>query len=93
MLFNGLPDIALGFFNGSRRFFPNKIFKRKIQIQLRDPGLLYVDISDTLYSNGFMKRFEWDERKNAILKRNRGVSFEDALLEISEGRLMNMMEN
>lgn len=40
-----------------------------------------------------MKRFEWDERKNAILKRNRGVSFEDALLEISEGRLLNMMEN
>jgi uncharacterized DUF497 family protein len=40
-----------------------------------------------------MKRFEWDERKNAVLKRNRGVSFEDALLEISEGRLLNMMEN
>lgn len=40
-----------------------------------------------------MKRFEWDERKNAVLKRERGVSFEDVLLEISEGRLMNVMEN
>lgn len=46
-----------------------------------------------MYSNMAVKRFEWDERKNAVLKRGRGVSFEDVLLEMAEGRLLNVMEN
>lgn len=40
-----------------------------------------------------MKSFEWDEKKNAVLLRDRSVSFEDVLTEMAEGRLLNVMEN
>ena len=33
----------------------------------------------------------WDEKKNALLKKMRGVSFEDAVEEILAGRLLNLV--
>jgi uncharacterized DUF497 family protein len=35
--------------------------------------------------------FEWDESKNEQLKTQRGVSFEDVFLAISENRLLNIL--
>lgn len=36
-------------------------------------------------------KFEWNEDKNAQLKRERDVCFEDVLLAISEGRLLDIL--
>ncbi len=37
-----------------------------------------------------MKFFDWDEEKNEQLKRERGVSFEEVLVAIEEGRLLDI---
>ena len=44
-----------------------------------------------MYSNRVVRRFEWDEKKNNILKKDRGVSFEDVLQEMAEGRLLDVL--
>jgi uncharacterized DUF497 family protein len=36
-------------------------------------------------------QFEWDEAKNEQLKTQRGVSFEDVFLAISENRLLDIL--
>jgi len=46
-----------------------------------------------LYSNIVMKSFKWSERKNKILQAGRGVSFEDVMEEIAEGRVLDMLVN
>ncbi len=40
-----------------------------------------------------MKVIEWDEEKNQKLKAERGISFEDALLHIMEGDLLDVIEH
>lgn len=36
-------------------------------------------------------KYEWDEEKNLILKKERNVSFEEVLLALSEGRLLDVL--
>ena len=40
-----------------------------------------------------MKRLEWNEEKNAFLKIQRGVSFEDVQVAIAEDRLLGVIEH
>lgn len=40
-----------------------------------------------------MKFFDWDEAKNSILKETRGVSFEEVVLSISTGGLLDTVEH
>ena len=40
-----------------------------------------------------MKYFDWDREKNELLKIERGVSFENVLVAISEGRLLDLLEH
>lgn len=35
------------------------------------------------------KSYKWSEEKNQLLKRNRGVCFEDVFIAIKEGRLLD----
>ncbi len=37
--------------------------------------------------------FEWDETKNATLKRERGICFEDAVIAIQNGKLLAIKEH
>lgn len=39
----------------------------------------------------FQKRFAWDEAKNHWLKRSRGVAFEDVLIGISRGDVVDLI--
>jgi len=36
---------------------------------------------------------DWDDEKNRQLKRERGVGFEDVLIAISEGRILDILEH
>lgn len=36
-------------------------------------------------------RFAWDEEKNATLRKQRGVSFEEVVVAISEGRILDIL--
>lgn len=40
-----------------------------------------------------MKYFEWSLEKNALLKLEREVSFEDVIIAISEGKLLDIVEH
>jgi len=40
-----------------------------------------------------VKQFKWNVAKNAWLKKNRGISFEDILLDIQNGKLLDKVEN
>lgn len=40
----------------------------------------------------WVKQFKWDSDKSAWLKKNRGISFEDILLDIRNGKLLDMVE-
>jgi len=40
-----------------------------------------------------MKYFDWDPQKNKELKEKRGVSFEEAILAIQSGNLLNTRKN
>lgn len=40
-----------------------------------------------------MKTFDWDEDKNEWLKRERGVSFEDVVFSIDEGKLLGILQH
>ena len=40
-----------------------------------------------------MKTFRWSQEKNAELKRNRRVSFEDVVLAIDSGGLLDVVEH
>ena len=40
-----------------------------------------------------MKRFVWDEKKNRVLKEERGVSFEMVLQAMEDGRLLDVLEH
>ncbi len=40
-----------------------------------------------------MKRFDWDDDKNARLKKERGVSFESVVLSIASGDLLDVVPN
>jgi len=39
-----------------------------------------------------VKYFDWSDDKNEYLKRERGISFEDAVLAILEGRLLTIIQ-
>lgn len=40
-----------------------------------------------------MKLFSWNEEKNELLKKERQISFEDVVFHISEGFLLDVLEN
>ncbi len=40
-----------------------------------------------------MKRFDWDDDKNALLKIERGVSFEQVIFWIAQGGLLDVLEH
>ena len=40
-----------------------------------------------------MKFFDWDEAKNAKLKTERGIGFEDAVFHIERGDLLHILEH
>lgn len=40
-----------------------------------------------------MKYFDWDEEKNALLKIERGVGFEDVVSAIDEGNLLEVLNH
>ena len=40
-----------------------------------------------------MKIFDWDERKNEKLKKERGISFEEVILCIQEGKVLAILEH
>lgn len=40
-----------------------------------------------------MISYEWNEEKNKILKEKRGVTFEDVVIAIDEGRLLSVETN
>jgi hypothetical protein len=40
-----------------------------------------------------MKYFSWNNDKNELLKKERGVSFEDVVLSIEQGRLLDILEH
>ncbi len=37
--------------------------------------------------------FEWDEKKNQKLKEERGIDFEDVVIAIEEGRILDILEH
>jgi len=37
--------------------------------------------------------FNWDDKKNELLKKNRRISFEEIILCISEGKLIDILEH
>ena len=40
-----------------------------------------------------MKYFDWNDRKNELLKTERNVSFEEVILALEEGRLLAILEH
>lgn len=40
-----------------------------------------------------MKNYDWDEEKNAKLKKERGVCFEDVVTAIDEGNLLAVLDH
>jgi uncharacterized DUF497 family protein len=46
-----------------------------------------------LYYNGEVKTFRWNAAKNQRLQRERGVSFEEIVIAIGEGRLLDVLEH
>lgn len=40
-----------------------------------------------------MKFFDWSEEKNEKLKEERGVSFEEVLVAVSEGKVLDVVEH
>lgn len=40
-----------------------------------------------------MKYFDWDEKKNQRLKEERDISFEDILISLEEGRLLDIVKH
>lgn len=40
-----------------------------------------------------MKYFDWNEKKNNLLKKKRNISFEAAVLAIAENRLLDVLEH
>jgi uncharacterized DUF497 family protein len=45
-----------------------------------------------MYYIARVEQFKWDSPKNAWLKKNRGISFEDILLDIQNGKLLDKVE-
>jgi len=42
---------------------------------------------------GIMKYFSWNNDKNELLKKEREVSFEDVVLAVEQGRLLDILEH
>jgi uncharacterized DUF497 family protein len=40
-----------------------------------------------------VKYFDWDKKKNQILRKTRGISFEEIILSISNGNLLDVLEH
>jgi uncharacterized DUF497 family protein len=40
-----------------------------------------------------MKKFVWSDEKNEILKRDRGVSFEEVVVQIANGEILDVLEH
>ena len=40
-----------------------------------------------------MKYFDWDEEKNELLKRERGISFEEVIFHIEKGDVLDVIDN
>lgn len=51
-----------------------------------------VDKRHTIRYIYHVKQFKWNSTKNAWLKKNRGISFEDILLDIQNGKLLDKVE-
>lgn len=43
--------------------------------------------------HGNMKRYRWNEAKNEQLKRSRGISFEDIVLAVEAGGLLEVVDH
>ena len=43
--------------------------------------------------NVYMKYFDWDSEKNDTLKKERGVGFEEVLIAIEEGDILDIVEH
>lgn len=41
----------------------------------------------------YMKFYDWDEKKNQLLKEKRGISFEEVVLSIADGCLLDVLEH
>jgi len=39
------------------------------------------------------KYFDWDEKKNRVLKKKRNISFEEIVLSIANGQLLDILEH
>ena len=46
-----------------------------------------------MYYNGEVKTFRWNAAKNQRLQRERGVSFEEIVIAIGEGDLLDVLEH
>lgn len=46
-----------------------------------------------MYYNWIVKYFSWSNEKNAWLKRERNISFEDVLFFIMQGQLLDILEH
>jgi len=51
------------------------------------------DKGHTAVYRHFVKTFRWNQEKNAELKRNRRISFEDVILAIDSGGLLDVVEH
>ncbi len=40
-----------------------------------------------------MRYYDWNEEKNSLLKAQRGVCFEDVVIMLNEGRLLDVLEH
>lgn len=47
----------------------------------------------THHINIFVVIYDWDEGKNDFLKKERGISFEEIVLYISEGNIVDILEH
>ena len=46
-----------------------------------------------MLASGHVKHFAWDEAKNQMLKRERGIGFEDIVFHIATGDLLDVLEH
>ncbi len=41
----------------------------------------------------FMKRYDWNDEKNELLRQERGIAFEDVVFHLSRGGLLDTIEH
>lgn len=56
-------------------------------------GCIEIDKTYVLSYIINMKYYDWSEEKNRLLKKERGVCFEDSLVILNEGRQLDVLEH